>query len=929
MAEEKKDNNEEKSELNYLVCDSCNGKGFLQNEKCPKCGGMAIAAPFYGRFLYWGKKIDNLNIVVDRAIVTINKAINIILAVIGVFGLFFLIYVAYINNFNEILTIKYWNSPSYDKSIFWFTILTDLYLYYRISMQSGPSKQVVRKIFLKQPELPEFVDWSFVRRQSRSKLVDISLAFDKESIELIETAWQLARALKHAELKRIHLFAMLPSFNDGAVIWGRLGIDPEVFKEKMGRAFRKYSDEKANHTDISHEIYKILMKAYFEAYNGGRKKVSITEIMFALVDVDLLEASEKHDDYIEKILIDFEIDYQKVINVIEWIRLQRQLREGLQRFSAKARYKPKSGMDRAMTAIATPLLNQFSIDLTLQARNGQLFPCIGREKEFEQIFRIIEGSRDGILLTGFSGVGRTTILNGLAQRMAEETVPDVIKDKRLVSISVAHLISGAAPAEAEERLLMVADEVVKSKNIILVIEDLHNLVGAGAGSGGTSLDLGEVFAEMVRKHYFYALATTDPENFTDRIERGSLGEVFQRVQVNELEFNDAIQVIEAKSGPIEYKNNVFFSYASIEASVELSAKYIHDKYLPEKALDILEEVAVKVRKDRGARAVVSREDVAETISSSTGIKVTKVSEDESQKLLNLEDELHKRVMGQEEAVKMVSASLRRSRAELRDEKRPIVNLLFLGPTGVGKTELAKAVAESYFGQEENILRFDMSQFQEKSAIDKLIGGKDEVGVLTEAVRKNPFSLVLFDEVEKAHPDILNLFLQVMDDGRLTDGLGRTIDFTNVILIMTSNAGAQRIQDEIQAELPIEQIKDHLINEELKQVMRPELINRFDGVIVFKPLTQLEVNQIAGLMAKKIVKKLADKEIYLTFTDEAVHELAEAGFDPKFGARPLRRVMQERVDDMLANALLKGEINRRDKVTLMPGGELKVEKAEEI
>ena len=314
MAEEKKDNNEEKSELNYLVCDSCNGKGFLQNEKCPKCGGMAIAAPFYGRFLYWGKKIDNLNIVVDRAIVTINKAINIILAVIGVFGLFFLIYVAYINNFNEILTIKYWNSPSYDKSIFWFTILTDLYLYYRISMQSGPSKQVVRKIFLKQPELPEFVDWSFVRRQSRSKLVDISLAFDKESIELIETAWQLARALKHAELKRIHLFAMLPSFNDGAVIWGRLGIDPEVFKEKMGRAFRKYSDEKANHTDISHEIYKILMKAYFEAYNGGRKKVSITEIMFALVDVDLLEASEKHDDYIEKILIDFEIDYHKVIN---------------------------------------------------------------------------------------------------------------------------------------------------------------------------------------------------------------------------------------------------------------------------------------------------------------------------------------------------------------------------------------------------------------------------------------------------------------------------------------------------------------------------------------------------------------------------------------------------------------------------------------
>ena len=917
----------ERDKIKFFICNSCHGKGFIANQKCPECHGMAVVVPFYGRFLYWGKKIDQLNIIADRFILIVNRAFNLILVLLSLAGILGTFIMASRSNFSNVLNMDYWLTPGLDKLILWFSIFIIMYLYYRLSLESSPRRRVLNRVFIKHPKVPEFIDWSYIMKQPRSKFIDIAQTFDGEAIRLVDTAWELARQMDHREVSRIHLFAVLSNFNAGALMWGRLGVNFAVLKEKFGRVLSWKLEKQADYTDISHRVYRILLEAYINAYDENKKKVQVPDIIEAMLDVKLLDDNERATDYVEKILIDLDLNYQKLINVIAWQRLQQRMREGLQRFRQLAHFKPKTGMDRAMTAVATPYLNRFGDDLTLAARNGYLFPCIGREKEFDQILRIIEGSKDGVLLVGNIGVGRSAVLDGLAQRMVEESVPDVLQDKRLVKLSIAQVISGASVGDAEERLLLVLNEVAHSGNIVLVIEDIHNIVGVGAGNGG--LDLSEVLAEVLRKRLFPILATTSPEQYVKSIENSGLREVFQTVKIEELELNEAIQVLEAKSGEYEYQNNVYFSYDSIEQAAVLSDKYIHDQYLPDKALELMQIAAINAAKERGARAVVTATDIASILAARTGIQTAKITEAETDKLLNLESEIHARVVGQEEAVKMVAASLRRARAELRDEKRPISTMLFLGPTGVGKTELAKTVAAVYFGAEDKMLRFDMSEFQEQHSLTRLIGAGEDGGILTDAVRQNPFSLVLFDEIEKAHPDILNLFLQMLDDGRLTDGRGRTIDFTNTIIIMTSNAGATMIQEAVKNNVPMVQLKDRLINDELKNNFRPEFLNRFDGVIVFSPLTMKEVIQIARLLAAKVISRLAEKEIYLTISDEAIAELSELGFDPQFGARPLRRVIQERVDDLLANALLKGEIGKRDKVTLLPNQELKIEKAEII
>ncbi|HSD12937.1 MAG TPA: ATP-dependent Clp protease ATP-binding subunit, partial [Patescibacteria group bacterium] len=416
------------------------------------------------------------------------------------------------------------------------------------------------------------------------------------------------------------------------------------------------------------------------------------------------------------------------------------------------------------------------------------------------------------------------------------------------------------------------------------------------------------------------------------LEGTPLGQALTKVEVPEMDVNEAIQVLEAKSGGIEYKNEVFFSYAAVEAAVTLSDRYLHEQTLPEKAIQIAMETATAVRNAKGKNAIVTKDDVAAVVAEKTHMPLKQMTQEESEKLLNLEERMHARMIGQEEAVKSVASAMRRARAELKDQSRPIANFLFLGPTGVGKTELAKTLAEEYFGNEEAMIRLDMSEYQDKASIYKLIGepaGAQAGGLLTEAIRQRPFSLLLLDELEKAHPDLLTVFLQVMDDGRLTDNVGRTVDFTNVILIATSNAGAPFVQEALRQKMPIEQIRERLMTQELKGIFRPEFLNRFDGMIVFRPLSQEEIVQIAKLMLKKVSKRLEDKGIVFEATDEAVRELAAAGFDPLFGARPLRRVIQDRVDNAIADALLRGQLSRRDKLIYEKGGTLRVEKAQRL
>nr|MCU0680289.1 ATP-dependent Clp protease ATP-binding subunit [Planctomycetota bacterium] len=562
------------------------------------------------------------------------------------------------------------------------------------------------------------------------------------------------------------------------------------------------------------------------------------------------------------------------------------------------------------------------------AKYGRLEMCVTRDKEMEAIFQAFASGQYGVLLVGENGVGKRTIIEGLAQLMVKEEVPKFFQDKRLAEIDLSRLISGASPAEAQERLLSCINEALISGNVILYIENLQNIMGISSGGEG-SLDLSEVLANAIKSQGLYCLATINRESYTKHVEDKSLGDIMTTVGVSEPVNDQAIQMIESKVGFWEGKHKVYFSYDAIEQAVKMTSRYFNDKFLPEKAINILTATAVKVAQRRakdGRGPLCSKEEVAEVISDITKIPVNKITQKEGEKLLHLEAVIHERMIDQEEAVSAVASSLRRARTELRESKRPIASFLFLGPTGVGKTELAKSVADVYFGDENAMVRLDMSEYQLAGSVNKMIGDADgTLGYLTEAVRKKPFSLVLLDEIEKSHPDVLNLFLQMMDDGRLTDGQGRTINFTNSIIIATSNIGALYIQDEVNKNTDIEIIKRNLIENQINKVMRPELINRFDGVIVFKPLTLSNVYDIAKLLLKKLATNLEIKGISLRVSEDGLRKVAELGYDPQFGARPLRRVIQDKVENQIANIFLAGNLKRRDTVVINNQGEIEIEK----
>ncbi|MCX6798451.1 MAG: ATP-dependent Clp protease ATP-binding subunit, partial [Candidatus Falkowbacteria bacterium] len=657
-----------------------------------------------------------------------------------------------------------------------------------------------------------------------------------------------------------------------------------------------------------------------EAYNLKRPSADV---------LTLLLFCDQRDTMLADILFDLEIDHNKIVNVVAWFRVNQELIDNYKAFRKMAALKPGSNMNRSYTSIATPTLDHFSHDLTLAAKYGQLEICVSRQKEIASIFEAFSSGHNGVLLVGQPGVGKKTIVDGVAELMVKEEVPKFLRDKRLVEIDAPALVSGSSPTQAEERLLAAINEVNRAGNIVLYIANIETLIGISAGSE-QSLDLSEVLAAAVSRQSVFCIATATTENYNKYIENKSLGNTLTTIGVKEPIDDQAIQIVESKVSWLENKYGVFFTYEAIEASVDMSSRYLHDKFLPLKAINLLQAAAsnaAKAAQEDPERSVCTREEVAQAIAELTGIPVNKITASEGQKLLQLESSLHKRMIGQEEAVAAVSNSLRRARAELRESQRPIASFLFLGPTGVGKTELAKTVSEVYFGDEAYMIRLDMSEYQYADSVRKMIGDVGGVtGYLTEAVRKKPFALVLLDEIEKAHPDILNLFLQMLDDGRLTDGQGRTISFSESIIIATSNVGAIYIQQAIRDKIDLSVIKQNLIDNELIKVMRPELINRFDGVIVFKPLSEANVFAITKLMLKKFKKNLEEKGIDLKADKDGVLLLSKLGYDPKFGARPLRRLLQERIEDIVAVKVINGELTRRDTVLINNLGEIEIEKA---
>lgn len=916
-----------KKEFQVMECDNCGGMGKVDNKICATCKGFGVVFWFNNKLFYWGRKINAVSIFENKMEKIVRAIINGVLFVFSLAGVLSLIFYIYNQGVENIITKQFWLEQNWQMALFWVSAIAMMYLFYRIDKESTLTEKVKKRKFNKSVEV--FLSenpWEEIANLPEKSKIDISRSFNIESIKAIEEAWRLADKFNHNQIMPLHILAALlfcPKIN---LILARLGVTAEEVAKRVNRLFNRL-DFMVGGKDLNLSVKckQNLFNAYYEAHKARKPQVDVD---------DLLLAVAKQDNIAKEVLYDLKIDLNKIRNVVEWIRVNDLLAKQSRQFRKSAIFKPKGGLDRAMTAVATPTLDYFSQDLTLLAKFGYLEPCVGRDHEIEDIFCAMEASRQSVILTGNSGVGKMNIIEGIAHLMVSEEVPEIIQDKRLVSLSVARLVSGARPAEAQGRLMKIIDEIRRSRNIVLFVQDIQDMSGITSGSE-ESLDLSEVLAAEISDGSFFCFATASSIDYSRYIENTALGNVMQKISIDEPELNQAIQILEAKTGRIEYKNKVYFSYGAIKQAVKLSDRYIHDRFLPEKAIKIIEQAAVFTHKKKGHKSVVLAEDVAELISQKVKIPLTKITEKEGEKLLKLEQEIHLRIVGQEEAVKMVSAALRRARAELRDINRPIANFLFLGPTGVGKTELAKTVAEVYFGAEDNMVRIDMSEYQEAGSINKLIGsppgnGNDGTGgYLTEAVRKNPYTLLLLDEIEKAHHDILNAFLQLMDDGRLTDGLGRTVDFTNVILIATSNAGTDFIQKKIKENWKIEQIREKLIEEKIKSYFAPEFINRFDGVIVFKPLDMSEVVIIAKLLLKKVEQRLAGKGINLRVSEEVVSELARRGFDPKFGARPLRRAIQEGVDNTLANYLIRGKIDRRDTVILEQGGKIRIEKAPKL
>lgn len=635
---------------------------------------------------------------------------------------------------------------------------------------------------------------------------------------------------------------------------------------------------------------------------------------------------------------------------------------------------------------STPTLEQFGRDLTEMAKQNKIDPVIGRQKEIERVIQILSRrTKNNPCLIGEPGVGKTAIAEGLALKITNGEVPELLKNKRIIALDLTGMVAGTKyRGDFEERIKTALDEVRKAGDVILFIDEIHTLIGAGSAEG--AVDAANILKPSLARGEIQVIGATTLEEYRKHIEKdAALERRFQPVTVGEPSEEEAVEILKGLRDKYEAHHKVKITDDAINAAVKMSARYISDRYLPDKAIDLVDEAASRVRlnaftappdlkamedqlkslSDEKAAAVntqdferaaklrdeekslseklaeqkkaweeknsrstgeVTAREIAEIVSSWTGIPVAKISEEESQRLLNLEEELHRRIVGQDKAVSAVARAIRRSRVGLKDPRRPIGSFIFLGPTGVGKTELSKALAEAMFGDEDAMIRLDMSEYMEKHNVSRLVGsppgyvGYDEGGQLTEKVRRKPYSVVLFDEIEKAHPDVFNMLLQILDDGFLTDSQGRRVDFRNCVIIMTSNVGARQITDKVSSlGFSVQQentaAQENAANErihkevmaELKKTFKPEFLNRIDDIVVFNRLNQNDIREIANRMLSGLQERVRSLEIHVTFDDSAIRAIADEGFDPVYGARPLRRAIQSKIEDELSEQMLSGNV----------------------
>lgn len=757
-----------------------------------------------------------------------------------------------------------------------------------------------------------------------------------------------------------------------------------LVKEGTGVASRVLQSQSVTEDKIIKEIDELIGRGE----NNGQQSLDFTPRTKRVLELSLKEARRLGHNYIGtehlllgvmregdsvavRILMDLGVDPQKLLNDI--VKLLNEDVPG-------AAGEPKSRSE----STNTPTLNQFGRDLTDMAREAKFDPIIGRDREIERVIQILSRrTKNNPCLIGEPGVGKTAIAEGLAQKIVEGNIPEMLKDKRVVTLDLSSMVAGAKyRGEFEERLKKAMEEVRKAGNVILFIDEMHTIIGAGAAEG--AIDAANILKPVLARGEIQIIGATTLNEYHKHIEKdAALERRFQPITVGEPTKEEAVAILKGIRDKYEAHHRVKITDDALEAAVKLSDRYITDRYLPDKAIDLIDEAASRVRlkaftappdvkkleeqierlgkeKEDSIRAqefekaagirdeeqklkseyekikgewyqksqtrtdTVTEDEVAEIVASWTGVPVKRLAEEESERLMKLEDELHKRVIGQDEAVKAISKAIRRGRVGLKDPKRPIGSFIFLGPTGVGKTELSKALAEALFGNENAMIRIDMSEYMEKFAVSRMVGsppgyvGFEEGGQLTEKVRRKPYSVLLFDEIEKAHPDVFNILLQILEDGRLTDSQGRVVDFRNTVIIMTSNVGGRMITEpkrigfvtEDNAAKNYEDMKSNVMGE-LKKAFRPEFLNRVDDIIVFHPLDEDNIKSIVGIMLNTLIKRLDQSAIKLEVSDAAKGFLAKKGFDQVFGARPLRRAIQSLIEDKLAESMLDGTVKSGD------------------
>jgi ATP-dependent Clp protease ATP-binding subunit ClpC len=783
--------------------------------------------------------------------------------------------------------------------------------------------------------------------------------FTERARQVVVLAQDEARALKHNYIGTEHILLGLLREEEGlaARVLESLDITVEEVRAQVARIVGQGDEVTTGQIPFTPRAKKVLELALREALSLGHNYIGTEHILLGLV--------RENEGVAARILLDFDADAEKIRNEI--IRM----------LSGPGRRQAGAGGPAGEKSKSSKLLDQFGRNFTKQAQEGKLDPVVGRQTEIERIMQILaRRQKNNPVLIGEPGVGKTAIVEGLAQRISSNQVPEILKGKQIYSLDLAALVAGSKyRGEFEERLKKVMKEIQQRGDIVLFIDELHNLVGAGAAEG--AIDAASILKPALARGELQTIGATTLDEYRKYLERdAALERRFQQVRVEEPTVDDSVQILRGLRDRYEAHHRVTITDEALKAAAELSDRYIQDRHLPDKAIDLIDEAASRlriksmsappryreledeierVRKEKEAsienqefekaaslrdkerkltqkkreleeqwrtsesneeQPQVGEEEIADIVSMWTGIPVFKLTEAESARLVRMEEELHKRVVGQEEAIVAVAKSIRRARAGIKDPKRPTGSFIFLGPSGVGKTELARTLAEFLFGDEDAMIQVDMSEYMEKHSVSRLVGsppgyiGYDEGGQLTEAVRRKPYSVLLLDEIEKAHPDVFNILLQILEEGKLTDAQGRRVDFRNTIVIMTSNLGAAQISKNTgfgftvgdESGLSYDEMKSRVMGE-LKKVFRPELLNRIDEIIVFHKLSKEEITTIVDLQLLRLREQMATHEVAIELTEEAKELLVDKGYDPAMGARPLRRAIQRYIEDPLADFVL--------------------------